>query len=41
MKKIILVILITFSSFVFGVQPEPGVNFKTTKEAIPNESKNS
>jgi|TARA_B100000795_G_scaffold262014_1_gene239415 thiol:disulfide interchange protein DsbA len=40
MKKIILVILITFSSFVFGVQPEPGVNFKTTKEAIPNESKN-
>jgi len=40
MKKIILLILITFSSFVFGVQPEPGVNFKTTKEAIPNESKN-
>ena len=39
MRKLILAILITFSSFVFAVQPEPGVNFKTTKEAIPTESK--
>ena len=39
MKKLLLAILITFSSFVFAVQPEPGVNFKTTKNAIPTESK--
>ena len=39
MKKLLLLILITFSSFVFAVQPEPGVNFKTTKNAIPTESK--
>ena len=39
MKKLLLTLLITFSSFVFAVQPEPGVNFKTTKNAIPTESK--
>jgi thiol:disulfide interchange protein DsbA len=39
MKKLLLALLITFSSFVFAVQPEPGVNFKTTKNAIPTESK--
>ena len=39
MKKLLLAILITFSSFVFAVQPEPGVNFKTTKNTIPTESK--
>ena len=39
MKKLLLALLITFSSFVFAVQPEPGVNFKTTKNTIPTESK--
>ena len=39
MKKIIFIILITISNFVFAVQPEPGINFKPTKEVIPTESK--
>ena len=37
MKKLIFIILIAISNFVSAVQPEPGVNFKTTKEAIPTE----
>ena len=28
MQKLILIVLISFSTFVFGVQPQPGVNFK-------------
>jgi len=39
MKKLIFIILIMISSLVFAVQPEPGVNFKTTKESIPTKSK--
>jgi thiol:disulfide interchange protein DsbA len=39
MKKLIFIFLIAFSNFIFAVQPEPGVNFKPTKEAIPTESK--
>ena len=39
MKKLIFIILITISSFVLAVQPQPGINFKPTKEAIPTESK--
>ena len=39
MNKLILIILISFSTLVFGVQPEPGINFKPTKETIPTESK--
>jgi thiol:disulfide interchange protein DsbA len=38
MKKLIFIFLIAFSNFIFAVQPEPGVNFKPTKEAIPTES---
>ena len=39
MNKLLLIILITFSTLVSAVQPQPGVNFKPTKEAIPTESK--
>ena len=39
MKKLIFIILIAISNFVFAVQPEPGINFKPTKEAIPTQSK--
>ena len=39
MQKLILILLISFSTFVFGVQPQPGVNFKPTKQAIPTEAK--
>jgi len=39
MKKLILIILIAFSNFAFTVEPQPGINFKPTKEAIPTESK--
>ena len=38
MKKLIFIILIMIYSLVSGVQPEPGVNFKTTKESIPTKS---
>ena len=40
MNKLILIILIAFSTLAIGVQPQPGVNFKPTKEIIPTESKN-
>ena len=39
MKKIIFIILFAISNVVFAVQPEPGINFKPTKQAIPTESK--
>jgi len=39
MKKLIFIILFTISSFVLAVQPQPGINFKPTKEVIPTESK--
>jgi thiol:disulfide interchange protein DsbA len=39
MKKLILASLLLFSTIVFGVQPQPGVNFKTTKQEIPTEFK--
>jgi len=39
MQKLILIVLISFSTFVFGVQPQPGVNFKPTKQKIPTEAK--
>ena len=39
MQKLILILLISFSTFVFGVQPQPGVNFKPTKQEIPTEVK--
>ena len=39
MKKLIFIILIAITNFVFAIQPEPGVNFKPTKEVIPTESK--
>jgi len=39
MKKLILMILISFSTLVLAVEPIPGVNFKTTKKIIPTESK--
>ena len=39
MKKLIFIILIAISNFVFAVQPEPGINFKPTKEGIPTQSK--
>ena len=40
MNKLILIILIAFSTLAIAVQPQPGVNFKPTKEIIPTESKN-
>ena len=39
MQKLLLILLISFSTFVFGVQPQPGVNFKPTKQKIPTEAK--
>ncbi len=39
MKKIILMLLISFSTALLAVEPKPGVNFKTTKNIIPTESK--
>ena len=39
MKKIISMILVLFSTLVLAVEPKPGVNFKTTKNVIPTESK--
>jgi len=38
MKKIILMLLISFSTALLAVEPKPGVNFKTTKNIIPTES---
>ena len=39
MKKIIFIILIAISNFIFAVQPEPGINFKPIKQTIATESK--
>ena len=39
MKKLILMILISFSTLALAVEPMPGVNFKTTKKIISTESK--
>jgi len=39
MKKIIIMLLISFSTALLAVEPKPGVNFKTTKNIIPTESK--
>ena len=40
MKKLLLMILILFSTLSLAVEPMPGVNFKTTKNTISTESKN-
>ena len=39
MKQIIIMLLISFSTALLAVEPKPGVNFKTTKNIIPTESK--
>ncbi|MDC0183038.1 thiol:disulfide interchange protein DsbA/DsbL [Nitrosomonadales bacterium] len=39
MKKIILMLLVSFSTALLAVEPKSGVNFKTTKNIIPTESK--
>lgn len=38
MKKIILTILLFISTTVFSVEPQPGVNFKQTREIIATDS---
>jgi thiol:disulfide interchange protein DsbA len=39
MQKLLAILLILFSTLAFGVQPQPGVNFKPTKQEIPTEVK--